>query len=355
MTTRRSDLVTSVLTRLGDLAQQIWTTDEVLQHLVNGYQLIACVGEVFYDWTYLENLPRGASYSQPWEQAMLGGAAVFDYGYANYSAAFELGCSALLDERQQYGPANYTSPFEATDGLLARCKASTAIPATADVPLTLVGLTRVTWDKRQIDAMEARRLSRVDSRYEITAGEVYGYIWQKDGIRTLRKVRVPAAQADTCVVNGAWGLLRTPTDLSTDTVTGSWGVCRRIPGQHPMGPDQFGAPRRPFLEGKNVRVEHTRHGRSLEATDGVCELPDRYAVYLRDYAMAMCLGRKGPGQDLKLAAHFQLRWTRGLARIQRRLQLVDAEHISVMGGDGTPLQTRPPRPKLPWAFGNVVR
>jgi hypothetical protein len=341
------------LTRLGDTATQIWTGDEVDGHLVQGYLQIATALEVFWDWVYAENLPRGWSYNQPWEKAMLPESGGFDFGYANFTAEFER--RMLGDERLRYGPGNYTSPFEATDGFLSRAQASTDIPATAELPKTLTALSRVLWDERAIDAMEARTLSREDSRYEITKGEVFGYIWQKDGIRTLRKVRVPAAQATTYTVDGSWGLLRSTGDLTTETVTGTWGVPRRIPGQHPIGSTFFGIPRRVYHDGMNVRIEHFRQGRALRASDDVCELPERYALYLRDYAMQKCLERSGPGQDLKLAAHFKARWARGLARIERRLQLVDAERISVMGGDGRPSVTRPPRPRLPWAYGSVVR
>ncbi len=427
-------LQAAVSYRLGDVSEAIWAAPEIILQIAEGYDLLAEASGVFYDWIYLENLPLSASASQPWEVLLLltfpGG---FIAGQANYTQAWELGISSLIDERTQVGPADSTSPFEATDGLLGRARASTAIPATADLPDTVIGVTRVSWDKRGIDAMEPRRLARVDSRYEITAGEVYGFLWQKDGVRTLRKVRVPAAQAATVTVNGSWGLLRDPTDLSGDTVTGTpnteppgfsysqsweaqeatfralpfgpgnytaawelpfaqqltvnplgpawytapwewtdghlatlglnvltvttlaWGISRRIPSHHPMGPSLYGAPRRPYLEGTNVRVEVSRFGQPMAVATDVCELPDRYAVYLRDYAMAQCLGRRGPGQDLKLAAHFLTRWQRDLARVVRRQQTVDTEHLSVMGGDGTPLTQRPPRPARPWAYGSEVR
>ena len=344
----------AVRARLGDLGTAIWPDEELDLHLVTAYRALAQASEVFWDVTYLENLPRGFSYTQPWELAFLqevsGG---FDYGCANFTA--EVDRRALGDERLRVGPANHTSPFEATDGWLASVRASTAIAATAEVPKTVTALDRVTWDNRTIEALQARTLSQGDSRYELTRGEVYGYLWQKDGLRTLRKVRVPAAQADTVTVTGTWGALRRPTALSAETVTGTWGVPRRVPGHHPIGVSLFGAPRRPFLEGRNVRVEHFRYGRPLTTgTDG-CELPDRYALYLQDFALARCLDRPSAGQDQPLAAHFLQRWTRGLARIARRVHQVDPERISVLGGVGHPSVQRPPRPSRPWAYGSVVR
>ncbi len=349
----RAAIVSDVLYRLGDVAEAVWTTPEIELFLDSGYQDIATACGVFYDWTYLENLPRGHSYSEPWERALVVAFGGFDYGYANYSADFEL--RMLGDERKRYGPSNHTSPFEATDGLLSRAHASTDIPATAELPKNVVDLVRVTWDKRGTEAMEPRSLSKMDARYELTKGEMFGYTWRKDGVRTLRKIRVPAQQAHTATINGSWGLLRDPADLSGDTVTGSWGVPRRIPGHHPIGPWRFGGPRRPFLDGTNVRVEHHRYGSPLDGPRAVCELPDRYAIALRDYAQAMCLRRRGPGQDVPLGDHFMQRWDRVILRIQRRMRRVDIEQISVMGGDGRPSITRPPRPKLPWNYGSVVR
>lgn len=352
---RLADLRDDVLTRLGDPHTVIWTTAEVDARLRDGYLLLASTLHVFWDQVFLENLPASFSYTQPWEKEYLSQIGGFDAGCANFTA--EVDRRALGDERQRYGPANHTSPFEATDGWLSNVGLDTSIPATAELPTTLTAIDRVLWDRRAIDAMEARRIQAVDSRYEITKGEVYGFLWQKDGIRTLRKVRVPAAQSDSPTVTGNWGIVRNPSAVATTDATpsGTWGIPRQIPGQHPMGATFWGTPRRFFLDGKNVRVEHFRQGRAMTAPTDVCELPDRYALYLRDYAQGKCLARPGPGQDLQLADHFDQRWQRGLARIARRLRLVDAQRVVVMGGDGRPSVSRPPRPSRPWPYGSVVR
>lgn len=347
-------LVTETAHRLGDDDHVIWTAEDLRQAIRDGYRILATKLAVFWDQGYLENLPRGFSVTQPWELLQLGhGGASFNYGVANFTAEFERRLG--FDERLHYGPANHTSPFEATDGLLERADASTAIPATAEVPKTLTRLDRATWDERGIDALEPRTFSGVDARYEITAGEVFGYFWQKDGVRTFRKVKVPAQQAETVVVNGSWGILRSPADLSTTTPTGTWGVPRQIEGHHPIGPETFGLPRRPYLDHLNVRIEFFRQGRVLADDHAICELPPRYAVYLRDYARSVCFGTAGPGYDQRLSEHFDQRWQRGLKRIDMRVRAVDTEHTFVMGGDGRPAVAGPPRPKLPWQFGSRVR
>lgn len=434
--------------RLGDLRRLIWPDDEIDIHLRNGYQTIANDRKVFWDWTYLDNLPRGFSYTQPWEAKFLPNVVLtigeerprstgfsytqpweqaflshltgvtndlgpanftsrfelellakagpyvnidpvgpgnhtntfeetdgdvttklglqlttpilrdhvggFDFGHANYTYPEEF--SEFDDARTADGPANHTSPFEVLDGLLTRSGASGAIPATADLPATITSLERVTWDKRGIDAMTPNRLQNMDSRYELTEGEVYGYMWQKDGIRTLRKIRVPAQQCDTVAVDGSWGLCRSVTALGlAPTSVSTWGTPRRLAGHHPLGAEHFGGVRQFHLEGKNVRVEHYRQGRTMTDSSDICELPERYADYLRDYAMAQCLSRPGPGQDLELAQHFTQRWARGMARVARRIDMVDRQRTVVLGGDGQPMTHRPPRPSMPWPYGSVVR
>lgn len=349
-----AELRTMTLHQLGDDAGSIWTKAEVADNLTEGYQIIATQIPVFWDQLYAENLPRGFSVTQPWELLLLDASGNFDYGVGNFTAEFErlAGASINFDSRRRLGPANHTSPFEID--LLDNVSASTAIPATVDLPKTLTRLDRASWDTRGIDALEPRTYSRLDARYETTQGEVLGYMWQKDGVRTFRKVRVPSAQCDTYSITGSWGLLRTPSDLSSTTPTGTWGIARVIEGQHPLG-ETFGFPRRPYQDGKNVRIEHFRQGRLFTSDEHVCELPQRYARYLIDYAMSACLSRPGPGYDKDLAAHFEQRWQRGLERIRRRVVLVNTEDQRILGADGATFGSRPPRPSLPAAYGQVVR
>lgn len=339
--------------RLGDDGS-IWPDDEIDRYLREGYTTAATALRIFWDQTYAENLPGGFSLTQPWERQHLNASGRFDAGVANFTAEFER--RAWGDERQRIGPGNHTSPFEATDGLLARANASPAIPATSELPPTLTALDRVLWDTRLIEPLEPRTFERLDSRYETTTGEVYGYLWQKDGVRTLRKVRVPAAQAATVTVNGSWGLCRDVADVCADTPDGTWGIVRQVPTVQPLGPETFGVARRFFLDGMNVRVEHFRQGRAMRSAEDACELPPRYARYLLDFAQGRCLSRPGPGFDEALGQLFLQKWARGLARIARRVALVDTEHVHVMGGnDGARLSGRPPRPRLPWAYGSSVR
>lgn len=408
----------AVSRRLSDEVQTVWTRAEIETYLEAGYRELAQTVHAFWDQTYLENLPAGFAVTAAWESPY----ATFAYGVSNYTYDDE---RRTLDERHRLGPANHTSPCELA--FLSAIGASTAIPATADLPETVTDLARGVWDTRGIDALERRQIG--DSRYEITTGEVYGYLYRQDGIRTVRKVRVPVDVCDTYTVNGSWGVLRTVTDLAVGAATPTvetarmfswtgpddapfavahdvgqatytyddeadyfggfldavaigpanhtaaweaaylsaagatagwdtvWGTPRRVPAHHPIGMNAWwGGARRVFREGKNVRFEVWRQGRPLSHADG-CELPDFRAKSLRDYAVAHCLARSGPGQDNTLAAFYLDRWARVLARLQRRTTRTLTHRVGILGEGGSDRREGlpPPRPSLPWAYGSRVR
>ncbi len=342
-------LVTEILTRLGEAGlTPVWTPDEITEYIRTGYRELALLTRVFWDQLYSENLPAGFSYTAAWEEPYL----LFNFGLANFTLEAER--RLFEPEADAIGPANYTSPFEGTSGYLTRAGADTSIPATSELPESLNEVDRGVWDGATIDAYLPQQIMRHDSRYEVTQGEVYGYMWRKDGIRTFRKVRVPSAQADTHTITGSWGVLRVPIDISAETVTGSFGIPRRLPTMHPMGPSYWGLPRRPYREGKNVRIEHWRQGRELDSALTITELPDRYAVYLRDYAQAKAYGRAGPGQDNDLAAHYESRWQRHVLRLQRRTARVDQARTGQFGPVHA-VAAWPPRPKLPWNYPQRTR
>ena len=349
MATTLASLRDGVLRRLGDTQEHVWTKAEVELHLISGYRRLAFLVRVFWDQLFLENLPGGLSVTQTWETAF----ADFAYGVANYTYEDE---RRIADWDGMLGPANHTCPDEVA--LLSSVGASTDISATVDVPTTVTEIDRATWDGMSLTATTPQRAQRMDSRYQLTKGEVYAYTFRQDGMRTFRKIRVPSATADAYTVTGSsWGLLRSTADISTTTPTGTWGIVRQLPLNFAMGfgATPWGTPRRVYRPGKNVCVEHWREGRPLVVSDDVCELPDHYARYLRDYAQARCLGRSGPGQNPPLAAHYDQRWLRGLERIKRRVARIDHAHVGVLGGTTNTLGGPPPRPKLPWQYPQRVR
>lgn len=346
----RSTLITGVLTRLGDLDEKIWTWDEVGDYLTRALIQLAQQYRAFWDQIYLENLPPSFSHTCA-ADVTADPNLPFYCGLANYTLDDEL--SALSDQQARIGPAWYTSPFEATGGWLASVGASVAIPATADVGDNIVEIDRGTWNAMTIYAMSPRQLARMDNRYEITAGQVYAFSWRKDGIRTVRKIRVPAQQAACYSVDGSWGIARDVSDVDSSGVTGTWGIPRRVQNMHPMGPSEWGTPRRFYQDTTNCRFEVWRLAADFTDDDAVCELPTRYADYLMDFALWMCLSRPSPGQDLVLAAHYEQRWGRDTARLQQRILGVEPERAGVFG-DKALRPVRPPTPRVPWQYGQEV-
>lgn len=351
-----------VFRRLGDVNRRIWSDEEIDRYLTQGLLEMTSQIRLIWDWTYMENLPQGFSYTGgPWEREY----AEFRYdagdgaipGCANITAEWERPYWEALTGEDALGPASHTHPME----LDFAADLGLGMAAVQDLPHRLTEIERAAWDLATIDAVNPRQIREQDSRYESIKGEVFGFMWRQDGPRAFRKVRVPAALADYYIVDGTWGIPRDVEDLEfvgADTeIVGTWGIARQIPGEHPIGPITtrffWGTPRRPYADNKNVKVEHWR---TSEFSCYESELPDRYVTYLIYYAMWKALWRKGPGNDVRLASWYQSRWTAGLMRIQNRIERQTKERVGRMGGTLDPnSRTKPPRPRLPWQYGQKVR
>lgn len=331
---------------LNDASSAFWADAEIDTYVDRAYDDLARASRAIWDIRYAENLPAGFSSTQPWEASFV----TFDYGVANYVCDDER--TLLGDEGHMVGPAYHTTPADLP--FLDDVRESSPMLATADLPETVTEIDRPTWDNKPIPVLMPSQAERLDSRYELTTGEVGALLASQNGVRTIRKIRVPAEQADAFTVHDTWGICRSMADVSADTtVSGSWGIPRRVAGHFPMGPERFGMPRRFYQDGKNVRIEHWRKGRSLD--EGAWELPDRSARYARDYALAQCYQRRGPAQDVTLAKHYASRYERGKARLIRRVGQMARQRVGQMGGTATMRRTGPPRPTLPWQYGSRVR
>lgn len=337
----------AVRRRLNDLDAAFWSTAEIDQAVQDGYRDLATRTRAFWDVRYAENLPRTFSYTRPSERDFL----TMDSGQANYTRDAE---RDVFDPRTRAsGPARCTRPVEATDAWLPASAA--AVNPIAVFLETVHTLDRLTWDQRVMDALSPQVAALSDSRYEITLGEVVAFTARQEGLFTIRKIQAPSAKANTYTVNGTWGILRVPTDVTAGSVTGTWGFPRRIPNHHPMGPTAWGFPRRCYQEGKNVRVEHWREGRAVEADTDTFELPTRGTVYLRDYAICRCLIREGPAQDTKLATYYHMRYERGVARVVRRCAAQQRMRIGQLGGVVHRHRNGPPPPRRSWQYGRVIQ
>ena len=114
----------------------------------------------------------------------------------------------------------------------------------------------------------------------------------------------------------------------------------------------FGIPRRLYSDTNNTRVEYFRLGKDL-ASDQI-ELPDRFVKYVEFYAQAKCLERDGPGQDLKLAAHFMERFLEGERRMALRIGENRRAVTGKIGSSGR-VPTKPALARLPWRYGRQIR
>jgi len=350
MARTRSDLTAAVLSRLGDTQEAIWTSDEIDGYLQDGLSELCRAAKPIIDTVYLENRhePFVCTYQDELDLlATMPGFAVGRISRITYEDE-----RALLTANQQVTTPRacpITCPPESE--LYADITPGALLPAVGDVDGSVIEIDRSLYDSRVIASLTTRDARNIDSRYETHAGEPYGVVWQGDGPRTVRKVKRPSMEADVVDVDGAFGLLRDGDDVATtdDDVTGTWGIARQIPGHHPMGSFSFGTPRRVYLDGKNIRLEVVRQAAPLDAPQDLIELPDRYADYLRDYAMGEALARPGAGHQPQLAQHYQARWATRIERVKARMRRVSTQRISQLGGSQLP-RTRPPSPRLPWPY-----
>jgi hypothetical protein len=85
------------------------------------------------------------------------------------------------------------------------------------------------------------------------------------------------------------------------------------------------------------------------------ELPDRYFLYLGDYAQWQALKRNGPGQELRLAGLYKTRWDRNLTRIQSRIERQWMQKTHILGDSRGRRGRGIPAPRLPWQYGSPTR
>jgi hypothetical protein len=333
------DTRTAVLYRLGDEDCDIWSADEVDTYLKEGYDELAIKTMCFWDHAALEEAPNTANYTAKWE------VAHFDSGQVRYSRFSITDKWEDSYDDQELEPGNHTAAWE------WEYLSKNYVSALCDVPARMYQIERAVSNDKRIDPITKRQLE-TDPRFEYTEGEVEAYAMQYDGIRKFRKYRKPSDIGDMYEYDGTWGLLRDPSDITASTPTGTWGTPRRMDGEAPSTDGTgWGIPRRVY-KSTVTRIEFFRRGTPVENDTDEFELPAIYIKYLRHYAMAKALAREGTGQDSALAAHFQARFLQGIARIKARMVHIQAQRIGVVGGLGArPTGGRPPKPKLPWAYG----
>lgn len=404
----------AVLRRLNDATHAFWTPAEIDGYVVQGYREVCRLSRALWDLRYAENLPRGFSYTHAWEAAMV----TFDYGRANFTyewerrlydpehdgegpAAHTSPADVANDDSDLQGLAELPRTVteidrplwdqraidvltprqaEATDsryeltqgevyGLVVsqqgpRTIRKVRVPAGVAATYTHEGSWGVLRDPTDCSAGtvttedQSRRFA-VTAAFEIgmaarrgfnSARATYTYDWEDEYIVEGGEAVGPSnhTMADDYTLGTEAGLTMTTTD-------GAFGCPRRVPGHHPMGSESFGLPRRVYRDGTNVRIEHWREGRAVSLPSDVFEIPAYAVAYVRDYALGRCYGKQGPAQDLRLAEHYQQRYARGVARLTARVKAQQRARVSQLGGALPRRGGPPPRPRLPWQYGVVVR
>lgn len=229
------------------------------------------------------------------------------------------------------------------------------VAAVVDIPEEVYEIERAVWNSIRLEALRSRFLEENDSRYELNRGEVEAYTEDKDGLRKLRKWRVPSVPYVPYPLddeNEIWGVLIDVTDITDEQPIGTWGDFVSIPTQELMG-DPFGIICAIYKETNNVRIEFSRRAFPLSDNQDF-EIPVRAEIYIQHYVMARALEREGEGQDVKLAAYYQSRYEAGVARTLKRKQAVQYQRKYVLGGSSN-TGTKKPLARLPWQFGKIVR
>jgi hypothetical protein len=396
-----------VLYRLGDSTSVIWTDAEIDRYINEGYEKLAMGTGLLWDCAYLEDQSYAGNYTTAWETNYLeaGGQTLNRF---HFTHAFEV--DSALPGHVNLGPANHTTLWEYDNGYVA----TEHFLAVHQLPTELIEIERALWNKRRIEPLRSSELEFADAQYQTQQGEVMGYLRDKDGIRSFRKWRIPSQAADEYTVTGdgwtgnytadwepddapttftfyeqfaytqgwekpyvtaalqpiptsnhtgTWefrnttqfGILRNPTEIADEEVIGSWGIPRRIPGEHPCAGDgTWGIPRRIWKAAHNTKIEYTKKGKTLVGDGDTFELPDLYVKYIRHFAMHRALQRDGQGQDLGLSNFWKALWENGLSRARKRKQSLMKTRIHILGGERVE-SGRPPMARLPWTYGKVVR
>jgi len=200
------------------------------------------------------------------------------------------------------------------DGYDLFCRAALAIfdrqaipdvagEAVYDLPVGITELDRVTWNNYRIRSDPQDAWTSGDPVFESQQGQVEGYLVDGDGFGKIRKIRVPAGDDAT-----------------------------------------------------KFMVEFYRIGAELTADTDRLEIPTWDSRAIRHYVLAQAYGRDGKGKNLEASTHYLARWVETLERARSRNYKVQARRTVVIGGTGEVRTTgRPPRPRLPWQYGTVVR
>jgi hypothetical protein len=330
-------------------ANPLWSTDELEEYITEGYNALVMTTGCLWATDVAPDSAYAFNYTSRFESDYFVGGDVVS-GLAQFTSE----CERDFNDNGS-GPANHNFHWEHNHAHTTDAELPTEISALHDLPENLYDIERAVWQTRRIAAERSRHFEGDDHRYELSKGPVDAYLQDKDGLRRLRKWRVPAAPYDPYDVDEdseEYGILVSiaDTEIDDDTPQGAQsGDFVQVAGQHMMG-DPWGVIVAIYKETANMRYEYRRRGTG-DCTE--LEIPARYQTYVRHYAQARALEREGDGQDLELAAHYQARYEAGVARMLKRRSSMHYQQKYVLGGGRRP-ETRPVL-RLPYSYGRAVR
>lgn len=334
--------VNDALYRLDDEDLDIWSRSEMELYVRDGYDKFCRQTKCVFDIHVVENLPPVGNYStdlERWHAEHKPGMGLSDRKI-HFTGEHERNLTSLSLE----------GPISATDRGSHALYTATTLPttvATGRLPDGTVEVIRVSWNEITLTAVGSQQLRQLDPNYETTEGDPRFWTWDKDGINTIRFVPVAGGDAVYDTADGMRGALKETS--GTNTIVGTRGVLKERAGDFPAGGPR-GTPRRIHPVTDNFKIEIARLGRDPQAFD--FEIPRNYSKYVVFWAMARALRRDGPGQDKKLAQHYEARFELGVARMKRRMQDFDRERAGrvAYGPPGQPSFALG-EPTLPWEYG----
>ena len=414
MTTTLADLRTETFQRLGDSAGSIWTGAELTNYIQEGYDQLTRRTGCLLGVALAPDYAFAFSYTAQWEYdyilAVSGwwadGPAQFTYeferdlidnadGPANHNHHWEFNdsagwvtlteVSALVDlpsdlfeiERSTWNTRRISALrsryFEEEDSRYERNKGQVEayiqdkdgldrlrkwrVPSTAYVPYgfddgtdLLAFTTTLPWESTYLPTGAA-----ANGPAAFTGGDDFPFIVSGDNGPADHNYLWEVTQGYVTAQipnDDGYGIIRDLTGIVTlSVVSDGFGDLVQVDGVNVF--EDYGILGPVYKETSNVRIEYRRRGLALSDTQAF-EIPDRYTVYVRHFAMARSLEREGPGQELELAAHYQARFESGVQRMLKRKEALQFQRLLVMGGAPS-VRGKKPMVRMPWAYGRVVR
>jgi hypothetical protein len=318
--------VNNVLSRLDDPLGERYTRTAVEEALELGSDTLLRRTEILWDCEFYNALARTGNVTSRWEQSFLIAEtqATFYCGLLNYTGGHwekeYLGPEVFANGAS--GPVQVTAPWE------TEYSPEVIDPEVFELPERLARIDRVTWDYRTLDPQTGNSMRRFYGEFKNHhAGNPRFFIFNEDGLRTLRVSPTLTTAGTTYTYSGSRGLLRNDgaSEFADTTYRGNRGILRATDNHIQCG-SLRGHPVRLHADNGNLRVEFFRTTGNLE------EVPSRYVRAVEDYACASVLIDEGPGQDRALGGLYSSRFNGAVDRLRKRVNKIRQQRTATFGG-----------------------